>query len=554
MVHRTVADVVFVDKCNDVGNGLRVVGSVTVDFHIEDVAAACQVVVRSFHFRLVARAAFIPNGNVVRVRVIVLVGHALDDAERAFVLFCELTRQPLGRCGKNAEIVLIAFREFVGTVAHVGNDFQAQLLAFFAFAVVFARKCHQTFRQSDKTDAQRALIDDAFYRVVRLKFFRTVPQFRHQQRKLFGQCRFLEIIAFAQLFCRRFQHRVQFFEECVDTFLAVFDVHAFNGEAYDVDGRERKVTAADRSFLAEAVFKHTGAASHRCHFIPIAERVVGIPFFVFVERSVEVEEVREETACRNLAGELEQVVVAILRQIVHAAFLFPYLNRENGRRAVAHTFVGGVEQFAHHAAAFRRCVRTVVDGAEHNLIATTRVDGVHIVDKRFHGLVYAFHSLVDGVLQRALFACQSVERLLDEVVELDVVKVGVVFAGKRFRVLHLFDERTAHKRCEVEIESRNGLAAVHFVLCRFHGDTADDACRFDAFCRARFPMSGIEAVVQNLVERMLHASEALSRIVILVMHVQVAVSDSFHGFRRQEIVVDERFGSFAGKLHHHARR
>lgn len=94
VVHRTVADVVFVDKCNDVGNGLRVVGSVAVDFHIEDMAAACQVVVRSFHFRLVARAAFIPNGNMVGVRVIVLVGHALDDAERAFVLFVNLPDRP----------------------------------------------------------------------------------------------------------------------------------------------------------------------------------------------------------------------------------------------------------------------------------------------------------------------------------------------------------------------------------------------------------------------------------------------------------------------------
>lgn len=186
VVHRTVADVVFIDKRNDVGNGLRVVGGVAVDFHIEDVATACQVVVRSFHFRLVARAAFIPNGNVVRVRVIVLVGYALDDAERAFVLFRELARQTFGRCGKNTEIVLIAFREFVGTVAHVGNDFQAQLLAFFAFSVVFARKCHQTFCQSDEADAQRALIDDAFYRVVRLKFFRTVPQLRHQERELFS--------------------------------------------------------------------------------------------------------------------------------------------------------------------------------------------------------------------------------------------------------------------------------------------------------------------------------------------------------------------------------
>ena len=302
MVHRTVADVVFVDKRNDVGNGLRVVGGVAVDFHIEDMAAACQVVVRSFHFRLVARAAFIPNGNVVGVRVIVLVGYALDDAKRAFVLFRELARQTFGRCGKNTEIVLIAFRKFVGTVAHVGNDFQAQLLAFFAFSVVFACKCYQTFCQSDEADTQCALIDDAFYCVVRLKFFRTVPQFRHQEWELFSQRRFLEVVAFAQLFGGSFQHDVELFEERFDAFLAAFDVHALDGKAYDVDGRERKVAAADRRFLAETVFKYTGAASHCRYLILIALRVVGIPFLVGVERSVEVEEVREETACRHLAG------------------------------------------------------------------------------------------------------------------------------------------------------------------------------------------------------------------------------------------------------------
>ena len=41
MVHRTVAHVVFVHQINHVRNGLGVVGSVTVNLHIENVSTAC---------------------------------------------------------------------------------------------------------------------------------------------------------------------------------------------------------------------------------------------------------------------------------------------------------------------------------------------------------------------------------------------------------------------------------------------------------------------------------------------------------------------------------
>ena len=89
-----------------------------------------------------------------------------------------------------------------------------------------------------------------------------------------------------------------------------------------------------------------------------------------VERSVEVNEVREESACRYLACELVEVVVAVLREVAYASLLLPDLDREDGGRAVAHAFVCGVEELADHAAALCRCVGTIVDRAEHHLIST----------------------------------------------------------------------------------------------------------------------------------------------------------------------------------------
>ena len=62
---RSLADVVLVDEVDDVGDSLWVVSCVAVDFHIEYVSAASELVVGSLHFSLVARAALVPYRHVV---------------------------------------------------------------------------------------------------------------------------------------------------------------------------------------------------------------------------------------------------------------------------------------------------------------------------------------------------------------------------------------------------------------------------------------------------------------------------------------------------------
>ncbi len=122
----------------------------------------------------------------------------------------------------------------------------------------------------------------------------------------------------------------------------IFDWHYLDGEAHDVDRGEGEISASHRCLFAESVLEDASAASHRSHFVHVSPGVVGTPFGALIESRVEIEKVREESACRDLAGEPVQVVVAVFRQIAYAAFLFPYLDGEDGGCAVAHAFVGGV--------------------------------------------------------------------------------------------------------------------------------------------------------------------------------------------------------------------
>lgn len=65
VINRAIADVVFVHEVNDVGNSLWIVSGIAVDFYVEDVSTACELVVWSFNFCFVARRALVVDGHVV---------------------------------------------------------------------------------------------------------------------------------------------------------------------------------------------------------------------------------------------------------------------------------------------------------------------------------------------------------------------------------------------------------------------------------------------------------------------------------------------------------
>ncbi len=80
-----------------------------------------------------------------------------------------------------------------------------------------------------------------------------------------------------------------------------------------------------------------------------------------VECGVEVDEVGEKASGCDLAGLMVEVVVGVTLLIVHAAFLFPNLYRENGSGSIANAFVCGLQQLPDHTTALGRRVGAVVD-------------------------------------------------------------------------------------------------------------------------------------------------------------------------------------------------
>ena len=129
-----------------------------------------------------------------------------------------------------------------------------------------------------------------------------------------------------------------------------------------------------------------------------------------------------------------------------------------------------------------------------------------------------------------------------------------VFACQLFQVLHLFYIWRAHEGSQIEVESRDGLTAVHFVLCRLHGDASQHRSRLNALGGSAAAVAGVESVLQYVVQRMLHAGERFRGVVVLVVNVDVVVHHRVANLFREQVVVDERFCRLARELHHHARR
>ena len=316
---------------------------------------------------------------------------------------------------------------------------------------------------------------------------------------------------------------VELGKEHVNALLLVLLLAALQRQLYYIDSREAQVSATNAGALAKAVLEHSGAASHCCHLVNISLGVVGLPVGILIERCVQIQEVREESASRNLAGQLVEVEVAVLGQIVHTALLLPNLYWEDGSLAVAHTLVGAQQNLAHNAATLGTGVGSVVNAREHHLITTATVNGVHVVYERLHGLVHTTHGLVDGVLTGALATLQSVERFLQIVHQRLVVHILKVFAVEILHSLQLLNVAHTNVRSQIEVECRNSLSAVHLVLSALHRYTCQHAGRLNALCGARCSVTGSKSVLQDVIQRVLHAGERLCWVVILVVNVQIVM-------------------------------
>ena len=219
------------------------------------------------------------------------------------------------------------------------------------------------------------------------------------------------------------QNVIEFLEEGVDALLLILDSHTLYAETHNVDCGETEIAAADGCFFPVTVFENAGAATHRRDFPFVTLGVVGTPVFMYIISGVEVYEIREETAGGDFAGLMVKIVVGISLLIVYAPFLLPDLYGEDGGGAVAHTFVCRFEKLANNAAPFGRRVGAIIDRRENHLVATTRVDGVHVVDKRLHCLMHTRHGAVHGMLQGAFFPRKPVKWFLHIILQFDIVKV-----------------------------------------------------------------------------------------------------------------------------------
>ena len=142
-----------------------------------------------------------------------------------------------------------------------------------------------------------------------------------------------------------------------------------------------------------------------------------------IERGIEVDEIGEESAGCHLACELIEIIVGVFGKIAHTTLFLPYLNGEDGCRAIAYTLIGGTQQFTDDAASLSRSVGAIIDGAEHHLVASTRMDGVHVVNKRLHRLVHPGYGLVDGMVHVTLVTGIFFDIFLDIILDVDIVEV-----------------------------------------------------------------------------------------------------------------------------------
>ena len=90
-------------------DSLGIMGSVAVDFDIENMAAACELVIGALDTGLVGRGTVVIHRYMVGVGVICLVGNAGYYAEAVAVFNGKLAREPLGGGGKDREIMAVAF-------------------------------------------------------------------------------------------------------------------------------------------------------------------------------------------------------------------------------------------------------------------------------------------------------------------------------------------------------------------------------------------------------------------------------------------------------------
>ena len=116
------------------------------------------------------------------IGVVVPVCNAGDAAVAGFVQGHEAAAEAFGRGGDEGEVEAGFFRLLVAALTHAADDFEAQGLGVFAFAVVHAHEGLEGFGQADKADGEGAVLKHFADAVVPVQFVRIDPDaFAHEE-------------------------------------------------------------------------------------------------------------------------------------------------------------------------------------------------------------------------------------------------------------------------------------------------------------------------------------------------------------------------------------
>ena len=155
-VHRVVdgaiTDTDLRHVLHDLFESVQVLRRVAIEFDVADVASVGERMVRSFERKLLESRNLVVDRHVEGVGVVIAVGNARDNAKLLLVHAHEAAREAFSRRCKQAEVEAKAFGFLVAEFAHVADNFEAEFLGSFGFAMVLARKHHQGFCKADKAN------------------------------------------------------------------------------------------------------------------------------------------------------------------------------------------------------------------------------------------------------------------------------------------------------------------------------------------------------------------------------------------------------------------
>ena len=283
-------------------------------------------------------------------------------------------------------------------------------------------------------------------------------------------------------------------------------------------------------------------------------------------------------------GQLEQVVVRILRIVVHAFLHAEDLHGEDGRLAGAQALFRGQQHVLDDHAALGGRVHAVVHRAKRRLRAGAGMHGVQVVHQRLHGLEGLAVGVAGGVLlgvghhalgrsgidaalnepghhgsaelrihleagNRAGLAFHTSKQILSE--RAIVGDVGQKIDSLGHVLLEQTAIRLAHAHGQAVIEVAHRLTAVLVVLVRLDGDAGKRGVAGDVVGLAQHAVAGGEAALEELPQLNLAAGSG-QRVEVHVVNVDIALAVRLGETRIDDAHLVELLGRFGAILQHGA--